>query len=83
MQLRKCNEQYGDDVRSQQTAWVGNKCVGDLVEFDGPFGHSHRVILTIDTRPFSNGSFATHEGALNYLKAVAIAKGWMKLQVAA
>lgn len=69
--LRKCDHEYGQDAITQHTFVSNNRVIGDLVEFTGPLGYSHRVILTEAMRPYSNGSFATREGALNYLKLIA------------
>lgn len=61
--------EYKDAIRAK-TIKINGRVIGDLVEFDA-FGTGHRVVLTAACRPYSNGSFATRDGAMNYMKLVA------------
>lgn len=58
------------DAHPAESVTVRGRLIGDLVEFFGPLGSNHRVVLTVACRPYSNGSFATRLGALNYMKLI-------------
>lgn len=62
------------DARRADQIIIDGVIIGDLVEFFEPFGNNHRVILSVSMRPYSNGSFATQQGALNYMVLVAISR---------
>jgi hypothetical protein len=71
-----CENDYADAI-SARTVFAGDVRIGDLVNFNSrtpaEFASSWAAILTVAMRPYSNGTFATREGALKYMALVAYA----------
>jgi hypothetical protein len=67
-----CPHEYANMTRAT-SIYINDKLIGDLVEYDD-FGNGYQVVLTASCRPYSNGRFATLEGALRYMKLVAGAR---------
>jgi hypothetical protein len=78
-QTAPCDNEY-ENALTAETILIDGRKIGDLVNFDSQgdqlaFSVAWSVILTCAMRPYSNGCFATREGALNYMVLVGGARG--------